>query len=35
MVGKNGEIEAEDTYDESPGNEQTLVNAKKDKAQCG
>ena len=35
MVGKNGEIEAEDTYDEGPGNEQTLINAKEDKAQRG
>ena len=35
MVGKNGEVEEEDTYDESPGNEQTLVNAKEDKAQRG
>jgi hypothetical protein len=35
VVGKNGEIKAEDTYDEGPGNEQTLINAKEDKAQRG
>ena len=35
MVGKNGEVEEEDTYDGSLGNAQTLVNAKEDKAQHG
>ncbi len=35
MVCENGEIEEEDTYDNSPDRKQILVNAQDEKAQCG
>ncbi len=35
MVGENGEVEEEDTYDNGSGNKQILVNAKDEKAQRG
>ena len=35
MVGKNGEVEEEDAYDDGSGEEQALVNAKEDEAQRG
>lgn len=35
VVGEDGEVEEEDTYDDSPGNEEILVNAKEDEAEPG
>ena len=35
MVGKNGEVEEEDAYNDGPCNGQTLIDTKQDKAQRG
>jgi len=35
VVGEDGEVEEEDTYNDSPGNEEILVNAKEDEAEPG
>jgi hypothetical protein len=35
VVGKNGEVKEEETYDDGPGDDQALVDAKEHKAQRG